>query len=101
MSSTIQVRVDDELKEESDALFRELGTDTTNAIRIFLKQAVINHGFPFRIELNSASASEDRHSPKSEEWFYNKLEKAREAETRGEVRDADEFINEIRARYGL
>lgn len=35
MASTIQVRVDEELKRKSDDLFRELGTDTTTAIRIF------------------------------------------------------------------
>ena len=35
MASTIQVRVDDELKVKSDELFRDLGTDTTTAIRIF------------------------------------------------------------------
>ena len=40
MSSTIQVRVDDDLKIKSDNLFRELGTDTTTAIRMFLTQAV-------------------------------------------------------------
>ena len=40
MSTTIQVRVDEELKMKSDMLFKELGTDTTSAIRIFLTQAV-------------------------------------------------------------
>ena len=34
MSSTIQVRVDDDLKIKSDNLFKELGTDTTTAIRM-------------------------------------------------------------------
>ena len=43
MASTIQVRVDEELKRKSDDLFRELGTDTTTAIRIFLTQAVANN----------------------------------------------------------
>ena len=47
MASTIQIRVDDELKLKSDNLFRDLGTDTTTAIRIFLTQAVANNGFPF------------------------------------------------------
>ena len=28
MASTIQVRVDDDLKAKSDALFKDLGTDT-------------------------------------------------------------------------
>lgn len=49
MSSTIQVRVDDELKIKSDNLFKDLGTDTTTAIRIFLTQAVAHNGFPFEI----------------------------------------------------
>ena len=50
MSSTIQVRVDDELKSKSDQLFKDLGTDTTSAIRMFLIQAVANNGFPFEIK---------------------------------------------------
>ena len=45
MASTIQVRVDDELKVKSDELFRDLGTDTTTAIRIFLTQALAAMAF--------------------------------------------------------
>ena len=40
MASTIQIRVDDDLKKRSDELFKDLGTDTTTAIRIFLTQAL-------------------------------------------------------------
>ena len=41
MASTIQIRVDDDLKSKSDAAYlRILGTDTTSAIRMFLTQAV-------------------------------------------------------------
>ena len=39
MSSTIQIRVDDDLKTKADELFKELGTDTTSAIRIFLAKS--------------------------------------------------------------
>jgi len=35
MASTIQARVEEGLKSKSDVLFRDLGTDTTTAIRIF------------------------------------------------------------------
>lgn len=48
--STIQVRVDEDLKSKADALFKELGTDTTNAIRMFLTQAVAYGGIPFEIK---------------------------------------------------
>ena len=50
MASTIQVRVDDDLKTKSDALFKDLGTDTTTAIRMFLTQAIAVNGFPFEIK---------------------------------------------------
>ena len=50
MASTIQVRVEDDLKIKSDSLFRALGTDTTTAIRMFLTQAVAANGFPFEIK---------------------------------------------------
>ncbi len=36
MASTIQVRVDDDLKRKSDMLFKDLGTDTTTAIRMYV-----------------------------------------------------------------
>ena len=53
MASMIQVRVEDELKQQADMLFKDLGTDTTTAIRMFLKQAVCHDGFPFEIKRNS------------------------------------------------
>ena len=57
MASTIQVRVDDDLKAKSDELFRELGTDTTTAIRMFLTLAISAKGFPFeKIDGRTASA---------------------------------------------
>ena len=72
MSSTIQIRVDDELKMKSDQLFKDLGTDTTTAIRMFLTQAVANNGFPFEIKRIVRSP----YSPMTEEEILEKLEKS-------------------------
>lgn len=47
MTSTIQTRVDSELKTKADALFASMGLDTTTAIRLFLTQAVIQRKIPF------------------------------------------------------
>lgn len=47
--TTLQVRVDDTLKKEADALFSSLGLDTTTAVRIFLNAAVENEGIPFPV----------------------------------------------------
>lgn len=48
-SALIQVRIDDSLKKEADALFSDLGLDTPTAIRIFLKQAIKQQGLPFDV----------------------------------------------------
>ena len=59
MASTIQIRVDDDLKNKSDQLFKDLGTDTTSAIRMFLTQAVAYNGFPFEIKLSAWAGNVD------------------------------------------
>ncbi len=48
MASTIQVRVDDELKDKADQLFKDLGTDTTSAVRMFLYRQLPRMAFPLK-----------------------------------------------------
>ena len=95
MASTIQVRVEDELKSKSDALFKDLGTDTTTAIRIFLTQAVSTNGFPFEIKRQTES---NPYAPMTEAEMLAKLEKSRE---QGMFRDADLVVSDMRLKYGL
>lgn len=47
--ATIQVRVDDALKTQADALFAGLGMDTSTAIRVFLKRSLRCGGIPFPV----------------------------------------------------
>ena len=97
MASTIQVRVDDDLKKKSDNLFKELGTDTTTAIRMFLTQAVAHNGFPFEIK----RISENPYLPLSEEQLLQKLELSRKHAEQGQYRNVDDVISDMRAKYGL
>ena len=97
MASTIQIRVEDDLKTKSDALFKNLGTDTTSAIRMFLVQAIANNGFPFEIKLNQKSVIE----PLSETEIFEKLEKSRKHVSEGKFRNADDMISDMRAKYDL
>ena len=95
MASTIQIRVEDELKSKSDALFKDLGTDTTTAIRMFLTQAVATNGFPFEIKRQIES---NQYLPLNEKELLEKLKRSREQE---KFRDADEVISDMRSKYGL
>lgn len=100
MASTIQVRVDDDLKRKSDMLFKDLGTDTTTAIRMFLTQAVANNGFPFEIKKNSR-VEYNSYEAMTEEELLAKLERSREHCGEGRHREADKVVSDLRAKYGL
>lgn len=93
MASTIQVRVEDELKSKSDALFKDLGTDTTTAIRIFLTQAVAANGFPFEIKRQMET---NPYAPMTESELLRKLKTSRE---QGDFKDADLVISDMRSKY--
>ena len=97
MSSTIQIRVEDELKTKSDTLFRELGTDTTSAIRMFLTQAVANNGFPFELKKKAVNP----YVTLTEDEVLKKLEASRQHAAEGMVRDADDVISDMRQKYGI
>ena len=53
--ATLQIRIDDVLKQNSDALFAGLGLDTPTAVRIFLTAAQEYNGFPFPIKHRTPS----------------------------------------------
>ena len=48
--ATIQIRVDDGIKSAADALFSELGLDTSTAVRIFLSASIEEDGIPFPVK---------------------------------------------------
>ena len=50
-TSLLQVRVDDDLKDKAAEIFDNLGIDTSTAVRMFLKRAVMENGIPFRMTL--------------------------------------------------
>ena len=48
-TSSINIRLDNNLKCDSEKLFSELGLNMTTAITMFLRQAVCDQAIPFRI----------------------------------------------------
>ena len=57
-AAVIKTRVDAALKYDADAFFDSIGMDTTTAIRIFLKQTLIQRKIPFEIIQDSTFYSE-------------------------------------------
>lgn len=49
--ANINIRVDEQLKKDSEKVFDELGIGMTAAMTLFLKAVVRNNGIPFSLEI--------------------------------------------------
>lgn len=51
-TTTFSVRMDSDIKKQSEALYSELGINLTTAINVFLRQSLRVGGFPFDVRVN-------------------------------------------------
>jgi DNA-damage-inducible protein J len=49
--ATLQVRMDADLKEQAEALYKKMGTSFAEAVRIFAKQSVQENAMPFVVHV--------------------------------------------------
>ena len=54
-ASNFSVRIDSEVKTQSEAIFNDLGLNLTTAINVFLRKAIQAGGFPFDVRLDTPS----------------------------------------------
>jgi DNA-damage-inducible protein J len=50
-TATIRARIDPELKDHAEQVFRRLGLTTTQAIILFYKQVELRNGLPFEVAI--------------------------------------------------
>lgn len=48
-TSTLQIRIDNELRKDAERLFTNAGLDMSSAIRLFLRQSIIRRRLPFEV----------------------------------------------------
>ena len=51
----LQVRIDDELKNQAAAIYNELGIDLSTAVRMFFKRTVSVGGIPFETKIDNST----------------------------------------------
>ena len=52
-TTNLNVRIDSELKRQSEQIFNELGLTMSAALTVFLRQIVRTNGIPFEMRLNT------------------------------------------------
>ena len=60
--ATMQLRMDSEMKEQVEALYRQMGTSFAEGIRMFAAQSLLVNGLPFQLtapkRINAASVDD-------------------------------------------
>ena len=51
-STSMNIRMDSEVKKQAQELFAQFGMDMATAINIFLRQSIRHQGLPFPLELD-------------------------------------------------
>lgn len=98
-TASVYTRVDPETKEQAEAILNQLGIPMSNAIGMFLKQVVLQHGIPFEMKLPSSKPVAIGGMTK--EQIDDELQKGMDDIAAGRIVSADEVEAEMRRLYGI
>ena len=69
----VSVRVDKDVKEQCEKIYKELGLNLSTAVNVFLRQSARAGGFPFEVTLGTDNSAEPA-SSSEENGSYNEIE---------------------------
>jgi DNA-damage-inducible protein J len=92
-TSNIFARVEPEVKEQAEFVLEQLGIPMSNAIRLFLRQVVLQRGIPFELKLPQSKPLSM--GTLTEEQFNAELEKGSADLTAGKVVSAEDVADRM------
>ena len=98
-TSNIFARVEPELKEQAELVLEKLGIPMSNAIRLFLRQVVLQRGIPFELKLPQSKPLSV--NTLTEEQFNAEIEKGLADLTGGRVVSAEKVADRMRQDYRI
>ena len=93
-TSTFQMRINPEIKNQAEQLFQNCGMTLTDAINIFIQQAMNAGGMPFIVTQNSREALKDQAIAR----LMSEIQKGRDS-----VRSESDWVSEeeMLAHFGI
>ena len=91
--SYIQLRVDDETKKSAKKVLDELGVDMSSAIKVYLRQIIINKGIPFKL------VTENGFTPDEEQEILKASEEAKKGKNVTKAmtpKEAVDYLNSLK-----
>ena len=93
-NSVLQIRIDDDLKNNAAEVFDSIGLDLSTAIRMFLNKSILINGLPF--DINNKDSKNNKVNNKTITKDYLDKFIAREKPLYDKV-SVDEYIKESRS----
>ena len=98
-TSNVFARVEPELKEQAESILSQLGIPMSNAIGLFLQQAVLQRGIPFDVKLPQHRSV--ALGSLNEVDFNAEIEKGFADMVTGRMRPAEEVFSDLKRDYGV
>lgn len=97
MKTSVNIKVDEEVRNEAKELFGKLGLDMTTAVNMFLIAAIREKGLPFAVTTIPQYEDENLY----EKYWAEKLKRAEEQESVGQMRSFSSFSADMVKKYGF
>ena len=88
-SASVNVRINENVKQHAEAILEDLGLSRAVAIDLFYRQIILHNGLPFDLKLNTPPLSTSDFSPSELEDI---LSRGVEETNNGHGRSAKEFF---------
>ena len=88
-SASVNVRINENIKQHAEAILEDLGISRAVAIDLFYRQIILHNGLPFDLKLNTPPLSTSDFSPSELEDI---LSRGVEESNNGNGRSAKEFF---------
>ena len=82
----VNIRMDRNIKEQADALFKDLGFNLTTAVNTFVRQCLREQGIPFQI--------------KTQDSYYNEVNMKRLLESKRQIESGQVVVKSMEGTRG-
>ncbi len=98
-TANLYVRIEPDIKEQAEQILSALGISSSNAIKMFYKQIILQNGLPFEVKLPENAVL--NFNKLSEQEIDRELQKGINDVVSGNVKPVKQVFAEIRKDYEL
>ncbi|MCM1508430.1 MAG: type II toxin-antitoxin system RelB/DinJ family antitoxin [Ruminococcus flavefaciens] len=97
-TANLYARIEPDIKEQAETILTALGIPASNAITMFYKQIILQHGLPFEVKLPQMPLNV---SKMTKEELDAELQKGYDDMLAGRMLPADQVFDELHRKYGI